>query len=114
MIEKGKGMRDAPSSTAMPTRRLAVAGLLSLAGCQTAGNDPLALRATGTFAHLKIWPQPRPVVDFEMLDQTGASLPLQTQLGTVTLVYLWAVWLAPAAKDLPELAALQTLSLIHI
>jgi thiol-disulfide isomerase/thioredoxin len=101
-----------------PTRRLLLSGLLSLTACETVGGGrpsqtethegPLAPWARGTLAHLETWPEPKAIADFEMTDRDGDRLSVKDRLNRINLVYFWALWLAPAAKELPQLAALQT------
>jgi len=100
------------------TRRLLLAGLFSLTACETVGGNgldqskthkgPLAPWAKGTLERLETWLSPQDEIDFEMVDKDGGHLYVRDRLNKITVLYFWALWLAPAAKELPQLAGLQT------
>jgi thiol-disulfide isomerase/thioredoxin len=50
---------------------------------------------------------PRPLPEISFTDETGGSLTLNSYLGKVVLLNIWATWCAPCRTEMPTLDRLQ-------
>jgi peroxiredoxin len=89
----------------------------SLAACQSIIHDKLQQSsvaggtykpfAIGSLSHMETWEKPLPVPNILITDTSGADVNLSATPGQAAILYVWAMWASPSAKELPQLVALQ-------
>ncbi|GLQ05283.1 TlpA family protein disulfide reductase [Sneathiella chinensis] len=73
----------------------------------TAFSEKAADLVTGHMQNFAVLDEPRPLKDFQFVDNTGNTHTLGQYQGKVLLLNFWATWCAPCREEMPSLDRLQ-------